>query len=52
MGGAQEENALVTCLDDTRHGLENGDLVSFSCVVGMEALNGVEVAVEVKGPYR
>lgn len=30
------EEALVTCLDETRHGMEDGDYVRFSEVVGMD----------------
>jgi len=43
---------LVTCLDEARHGLEDGDYVSFSEVGGMEGLNGAPPRpVVVKGPY-
>lgn len=38
----QGEDAVVTCLDETRHGLEDGDYVTFSEVKGMEGLNGCE----------
>lgn len=31
---------MVTCLDEARHGFENGDFVSFSEVQGMVELNG------------
>lgn len=48
-------DALVACLDETRHGLEDGDYVRFSEVVGMDGINsaGVEGVrkVTVKGPY-
>lgn len=44
--------ALVTCIDETRHGLEDGDFVTFTEIKGMEALNGCEPRkVTVKGPY-
>lgn len=46
------EEALITCLDETRHGLEDGDYVRFSEVVGMDInAAGVEGArkVTVKG---
>ncbi|KAL7267187.1 E1 ubiquitin-activating protein [Rhizina undulata] len=46
-----DDSGLVTALDETRHGLEDGDYVSFSEVEGMEGINGVEFKVEVKGPY-
>jgi len=43
---------VVSCLDETRHGLEDGDCVTFSEVGGMEALNGCEPRpVKVTGPY-
>ncbi|TRX96896.1 hypothetical protein FHL15_002202 [Xylaria flabelliformis] len=47
-----DEDGLVTALDETRHGLVDGDYVTFSEVEGMEALNGAEPRkVTVKGPY-
>ncbi|ODA77833.1 hypothetical protein RJ55_06435 [Drechmeria coniospora] len=47
-----DEEGLVSALDETRHGLEDGDYVTFSEVEGMEALNGCEPRkVSVKGPY-
>ncbi|GAA5906369.1 hypothetical protein JCM8208_003532 [Rhodotorula glutinis] len=48
------EDALVTCLDETRHGLEDGDYVRFTEVEGMNInSDGVEGArkVTVVGPY-
>ncbi|KAG6833805.1 hypothetical protein H0H87_011739 [Tephrocybe sp. NHM501043] len=48
----QDAEGLVTCLDETRHGLEDGDFVTFSEVQGMAELNGCEPRkVSVKGPY-
>ncbi|WWD17448.1 hypothetical protein CI109_101889 [Kwoniella shandongensis] len=48
----EDEEGMVTCLDETRHGLEDGDYVTFSEVKGMEGLNGCEPRkVTVKGPY-
>jgi ubiquitin-activating enzyme E1 len=48
----QDAEGLVTCLDETRHGLEDGDFVTFSEVQGMTELNGCEPRkVSVKGPY-
>ena len=42
----------MTCLDETRHGLEDGDFVTFTEVQGMEELNGCEPRkISVKGPY-
>lgn len=47
-----DEDGLVSALDETRHGLEDGDMVTFSEVQGMEALNGSDPRkVTVKGPY-
>jgi len=47
-----DEEGLVSALDETRHGLEDGDYVTFSEVEGMEKLNGCEPRkVTVKGPY-
>lgn len=47
-----DEDGLVSALDETRHGLEDGDYVTFSEIEGMEALNGCEPRkVTVKGPY-
>lgn len=48
----QDQEGLVTCLDETRHGLEDGDFVTFTEVQGMEELNGCKPRkVNVKGPY-
>ncbi|CAG9980461.1 unnamed protein product [Clonostachys byssicola] len=47
-----DEEGLVSALDETRHGLEDGDYVTFSEVEGMEGLNGSEPRkISVKGPY-
>ncbi|KAL9601085.1 MAG: hypothetical protein Q9219_002795 [cf. Caloplaca sp. 3 TL-2023] len=47
-----DSEGLVSALDETRHGLEDGDYVTFSEVQGMAALNGAEPRkVIVKGPY-
>ncbi|KAJ3554773.1 hypothetical protein NM688_g2938 [Phlebia brevispora] len=48
----KDKEGLVTCLDETRHGLEDGNFVTFSEVQGMTELNGCEPRkVTVKGPY-
>ncbi|KAF7301498.1 UBA-e1-C domain-containing protein [Mycena indigotica] len=48
----QSADGLVTCLDEARHGLEDGDFVTFNEVQGMEELNGCEPRkISVKGPY-
>ena len=47
-----DESGLVTALDETRHGLEDGDWVTFTEIEGMTGLNGCEPRkIEVKGPY-
>ncbi|KAI0441762.1 putative ubiquitin-protein ligase [Xylaria telfairii] len=47
-----DEEGLVTALDETRHGLVDGDYVTFSEIEGMEPLNGADPRkVTVKGPY-
>lgn len=47
------EDGLVTALDETRHGLEDGDYVTFTEIIGLEALNSAEPRkVEVKGTCR
>ena len=39
-------------MDEARHGLEDGDFVTFSEVQGMTELNGCEPRkISVKGPY-
>lgn len=48
----KDKEGLVTTLDETRHGLEDGDYVTFAEVQGMVELNGIEPRrVTVKGPY-
>ncbi|KAF1955785.1 ubiquitin-activating enzyme E1 [Byssothecium circinans] len=47
-----DQEGLVSALDETRHGLEDGDWVTFTEVKGMEGLNGCDPRkIEVKGPY-
>ena len=38
----QEADGVVTCLDETRHGYESGDFVTFSEIQGMTELNACE----------
>lgn len=46
------EDGLVSALDESRHGLEDGDFVTFTEVKGLEGLNStVPRKVTVKGPY-
>lgn len=48
----QDKDGMVTTLDETRHGLEDGDYVTFREVEGMDELNACEPRkVTVKGPY-
>lgn len=51
-GITKEAQSVVTCLDETRHGLEDGDYVTFSEVQGFGQLNGCEPRrIKVLGPY-
>ncbi|CAG5128343.1 unnamed protein product [Candidula unifasciata] len=46
------EQGVVACLDETRHGFNDGDYVTFSEVQGMVELNGCEpIKIKVIGPY-
>lgn len=48
----KEENSVVTCLDESRHGLEDGSYVTFSEVQGMTELNGCQpIKIKVLGPF-
>jgi ubiquitin-activating enzyme E1 len=48
----REQQSVVTCLDEVRHGFEDGDYVTFSEVQGMTELNGcVARPIKVLGPY-
>ncbi|KAH3666307.1 hypothetical protein OGAPHI_004496 [Ogataea philodendri] len=47
-----EKDGTVTMLDDTRHGLEDGDYVKFSEIQGISKLNdGTPHKIKVLGPY-
>jgi len=47
-----DEQGVITCLDETRHGFNDGDYVTFSEVQGMEELNGIKpLKINVLGPY-
>ncbi|EGX89325.1 ubiquitin-activating enzyme E1 1 [Cordyceps militaris CM01] len=47
-----DEEGLVSVFDESRHGLQDGDYVTFSEIEGMEALNGCDPRkVTVHGPY-
>ncbi|KAL0272207.1 UNVERIFIED_CONTAM: hypothetical protein PYX00_005273 [Menopon gallinae] len=48
----RDTEGIVTCLDDTRHGFEDGDYVTFSELQGMGELNDCQpVKIKVLGPY-
>lgn len=48
----RDAQGVVTCLDETRHGLNDGDYVTFSEVQGMTELNGcAPLKISVLGPY-
>ncbi len=47
-----DETGLVSALDETRHGLEDGDYVEFAELKGLDGLNGAAPRkITVKGPY-
>lgn len=49
---SRDSDGIVTCLDEKRHGFEDGDYVTFQEVEGMTELNGCAPRkIEVKGPY-
>lgn len=46
------DKGIVTCLDESRHNLEDGDYVTFTEIKGMTELNGCEPKkINVLGPY-
>lgn len=48
----QDEEGVVAAQDETRHGFEDGDYVTFSEVEGMTELNGCKpIKIKVLGPY-
>eukprot|EP00045_Choanoeca_perplexa_P013386 m.151731 g.151731 ORF g.151731 m.151731 type:complete len:1007 (-) comp16344_c0_seq1:68-3088(-) len=49
---SKDKEGLVTCHDETRHDLEDGDFVTFNEIKGMTELNGCEpLKITVKGPF-
>ncbi|CAH0547040.1 unnamed protein product [Brassicogethes aeneus] len=49
---SSEKEAIVTCIDDTRHGMEDGDYITFSEVKGITELNNCNpIKIKVLGPY-
>lgn len=48
----KEPVGVVTCLEETRHGFEDGDFVTFSEVQGMTELNACKpLKIKTLGPY-
>jgi hypothetical protein len=48
----QENEGVVTCLDESRHGLEDGDFVTFKEVQGMTELNDcAPMPIKVTGAF-
>uniref|UniRef100_UPI00398E7F4A ubiquitin-like modifier-activating enzyme 1 isoform X2 n=1 Tax=Pristiophorus japonicus TaxID=55135 RepID=UPI00398E7F4A len=48
----KDNPGLVTCLDESRHGFQTGDYVTFSEIQGMTELNNCKpIEVQVNGPY-
>jgi len=51
-GITKDADGVVTCADETRHGYESDDYVTFSEIQGMTELNGCEPRkIKVLGPY-
>jgi len=49
---SKDADGIVTCLDERRHGFEDGDHVTFAEVKGMTELNGCKPRkITIKGPY-
>ncbi|KAI2808196.1 E1 ubiquitin-activating protein [Blomia tropicalis] len=49
-GITKEKQGIVACIDDHRHGFEDGEVVQFSDVKGMTEINGKEFKIKVTGP--
>ncbi|XP_003746538.1 ubiquitin-like modifier-activating enzyme 1 [Galendromus occidentalis] len=47
----KDVEGVVTCLDETRHGFEDGDYVTFNEIQGMAEINGKEFKIKVLGPF-
>ncbi|CEG71464.1 Putative Podospora anserina S mat genomic DNA chromosome 3, supercontig 2 (Fragment) [Rhizopus microsporus] len=51
-GISKDEEGVITCLDEVRHGLEDGAYVTFKEIEGMEELNNCTPRkIKVLGPY-
>lgn len=49
-GITKEKAGVVACVEETRHGFEDGDVVRFTEVKGMSEINGREYKIKVTGP--
>jgi len=47
----KDDKGVVTCLDEVRHGFEDGDAIKFTEVKGMDQVNDKVFKIEVLGPY-
>jgi len=47
----RDAQGVVTCLDEVRHGFEDGDSVKFTEVKGMDEVNEKVFKIKVLGPY-
>jgi len=47
----RDAQGVVTCMDETRHGFEDGDSVKFTEVKGMDEINEKVFKIKVLGPY-
>ena len=49
---SHDSEGVVTCLEENRHGFEDGDYVTFTEIRGMEELNDCKpIKIKVLGPY-
>lgn len=46
-----EEKAIITCVDEKRHNLEDDMIVKLEEINGIEKLNNKEFKIKTKGPY-
>ena len=47
----RDTKGLITVLEDGRHNLNTGDIVTLTDVVGMDELNGRQFEIDVKDPF-
>lgn len=48
---SKDEEGIVNCIGESRHGLQDGDLVKFNGIRGMTELNGNTYKVTTVGPF-